>query len=184
MYSNQQERWRMAERLHDSDGVLSNDRIRNAIIENHRRTTAAITATASTIEGATADFRRNANQNYPSIVSAVKGNQERSGQLTADTKVIIDNTDTISRVREQYSELYKNDQWQSPRNEQDHSYQQRSIRGNLNSTAFSLVASSQSSAEFTRNLRDIETNLVQIKEQQNEMEKPRPKQDQGMDLEF
>ncbi len=184
MYSNQQERWRMAERLHDSDGVLSNDRIRNAIIENHRRTTAAITATASTIEGATADFRRNANQNYPSIVSAVKGNQERSGQLTADTKVIIDNTDTISRVREQYSELYKNDQWQSPRNEQDHSYQQRSIRGNLNSTAFSLVASSQSSAECTRNLRDIETNLVQIKEQQNEMEKPRPKQDQGTDLEF
>jgi hypothetical protein len=47
MYSDQQECRRMAERLHDSDGVLNDDRIRNTVIENHRRTTAAITATTA-----------------------------------------------------------------------------------------------------------------------------------------
>ncbi|MEF0106364.1 relaxase/mobilization nuclease domain-containing protein, partial [Acinetobacter baumannii] len=47
MYSDQQERRRMAERLHDSNGVLNDDRIRNTIIENHRRTTATINATTS-----------------------------------------------------------------------------------------------------------------------------------------
>ena len=50
----------MAERLHDSDGVLNDDRIRNTVIENHRRTTAAITATTSAIAAATAEFRRDA----------------------------------------------------------------------------------------------------------------------------
>ncbi|WP_151813212.1 relaxase/mobilization nuclease domain-containing protein, partial [Acinetobacter sp. TUM15371] len=69
MYSDQQERRRMAERLHDSNGVLNDDRIRNTIIENHRRTTATINATTSAIAEATASFRHNANQNYPSLVS-------------------------------------------------------------------------------------------------------------------
>ncbi|WP_457818037.1 hypothetical protein, partial [Staphylococcus aureus] len=77
------------------------------------------------------------------------------------TKVLIDNTDTISRARTQYSKLYRADQWQSPRNEQDYSEQRRSSGENLNHTAFSLVRSSQSSEEFARNIRNIEKNIVQ-----------------------
>lgn len=52
--------------------------------------------------------------------------------------------------------------------------------GNLNRTAFSLVRSSQSSEEFGRNIRDIEKNIVQIKELQKERDKPQPKKDRGM----
>ena len=182
LYSDQQECRGMAERLHDSNGVLNDDRIRNTIIENHRRTTAAITATTRAIEAATAVFRHDANQNYPSLVSAVKGNQERSGKLTASTEIISDNTEAISRARTQYSKLYRADQWQSPRDEPDHSQQRRSAGENLNRTAFNLGTSDQSSAEFARNIGNIEKNIVQIKERQKEMEKPRPKQDRGMDF--
>ena len=132
------------------------DRIRNAIIENHRRTTATITATTSAIAEATASFRHNANQDYPSLVSSIKGNRERSAKLTASTEIISDNTDTISRARTQYSKLYRADQWQSPRDDPDHSQQRGSSGENLNHTAFSLVRSSQSSEEFARNIRDIE----------------------------
>ena len=170
--------------IHDSDGVLSDDRIRNAVIENHRRTTATITATTNAIAEATASFRHDANQNYPSLVSTIKGNQERSGQLAEDTNVIVDNADTISRARTQYGNLYRTDQWQSQRYEPDYSQQRRSSGENLNHTAFSLVRSSQGSEELARNLRDIEKNFVQIKEQQTEIEKPRPRQDRGMDFEM
>ena len=180
MYSDQQERRRMAERLHDSNGVLNDDRIRNTIIENHRRTTATINATTSAIAKATASFRHNANQNYPSLVSTIKDNQERSAKLTASTEIISDNTEAISRARTKYSKLYRADQWQSPRDEQDYSEQRRSAEENLNSTAFSLVRSSQSSAEFTRNIGNIEKNIVQMNERKQEIEKPRPKQDRGM----
>ena len=180
LYSDQQECRGMAERLHDSNGVLNDDRIRNTIIENHRRTTATITATTIAIAEATASFRHNANQDYPSLVSAVKGNRERSGKLATGTKVLINNTETISRARTQYSKLYRADQWQSPRDEQDYSRQRRSSGENLNHTAFSLVRSSQSSTELARNIRDIEKNIVQIKERQKEMDKPQPKQDRGM----
>ena len=107
MYSDQQESRRMAEWLHDSNGVLNDDRIRNTIIENHRRTTATITATTSAIAEATASFRHNANQDYPSLVSSIKDNRERSAELTASTEIIIDNTEAISRARTQYSELYR-----------------------------------------------------------------------------
>ena len=182
LYSDQQECRGMAERLHDSNGVLNDDRIRNTIIENHRRTTATITATTSAIAEATASFRHNANQDYPSLVSSIKGNRERSAKLTASTEIISDNTEAISRARTQYSKLYRTDQWQSSRNESDYSEQRRSSGENLNHTAFSLVRSSQSSAEFARNIRNIEKNIVQMKEQQKEMEKPRPKQDRGMDF--
>ncbi|NHW17440.1 hypothetical protein, partial [Escherichia coli] len=65
---------------------------------------------------------------------------------------------------------------------QDYSRQQRSSGENLNHTAFSLVRSSQSSTEFARNIRDIEKNIVKMKELQKEMEKPQPKQDRGMDF--
>ena len=182
MYSDQQERRRMAERLHDSNGVLNDDRIRNTIIENHRRTTATITATTSAIAEATASFRHNANQDYPSLVSSIKGNRERSAKLTASTEIISDNTEAISRARTQYSKLYRADQWQSPRDEPDHSQQRGSSGENLNHTAFSLVRSSQSSEEFAQNVRDIERNIVQIKERQKEIEKPRPNKDRGMDF--
>ena len=180
VYPDQQERRGMAEWLHDSNGVLSDDRIRNAVIENYRRTTATITATTRAVTAATESFRHNANQNYPSLVSAIKGNQERSGQLATDTKVINDNTEAISRARTQYSELYRADQWQSPRDESNYSQQQRSSGENLNRTAFSLVASDQSSAEFARNLRDIEKNLIQIKERQKKIETPQPKNDHSL----
>jgi len=182
LYSDQQECRGMAERLHDSNGVLNDDRIRNTIIENHRRTTATITATTSAIAEATASFRHNANQNYPSLVSSIKGNRERSAKLTASTEIISDNTEAISRSRTQYSKLYRADQWKSSRDEPDHSQQRRGAGENLNRTAFSLVTSDQSSAEFARNVRDIEKNIVQMKERQKEMEKPRPKQDRGMDF--
>ncbi|MFW2044263.1 mobilization protein, partial [Acinetobacter sp. ULE_I053] len=171
-----------AERLHDSNGVLNDDRIRNTIIENHRRTTATINATTSAIAEATASFRHNANQNYPSLVSAVKGNRERSAKLTASTEIISDNTEAISRSRTQYSKLYRADQWQSPRDEPDYSQQRRNSGENLNHTAFCLVRSSQSAAEFARNVRDIEKNILQMNERKQEIEKPRPKQDRGMDF--
>jgi hypothetical protein len=182
LYSDQQECRGMAERLHDSNGVLNDDRIRNTIIENHRRTTATITATTRAVAEATASFRHNANQNYPSLVSSIKGNRERSAELTASTEIISDNTEAISRSRTQYSKLYRADQWQSPRDEPNHSQQRRSIEENLNDTAFSLVRSSQSSTEFARNLRDIEKNIVQMNERKHEIEKPRPKKDRGMDF--
>ena len=180
MYSDQQERRRMAERLHDSNGVLNDDRIRNTIIENHRRTTATITATTSAIAEATASFRHNANQDYPSLVSSIKGNRERSAKLTASTEIISDNAEAISRARTQYSKLYRADQWKSSRDEPDHSQQRRSSGENLNRTAFSLITSDQSAAEFARNIRDIETNIVQMKERKKEMDKPKP--DRGMDF--
>ena len=182
LYSDQQESGRMAERLYDSNGVLNDDRIRNTVIEDHRRTTATITATTSAIAEATASFRHNANQDYPSLVSSIKGNRERSAELTASTEIISDNTEAISRARTQYSKLYRADQWKSSRDEPDHSQQRRSAGENLNRTAFSLVTSDQSSAEFARNVRDIEKNFVQIKERQKEMDKPQPKQDRGIDF--
>ena len=184
MYSDQQERRGMAERLHDSNGVLNDDRIRNAIIENHRRTTATINATTSAIAEATASFRHNANQNYPSLVSTIKDNQERSAKLTASTEIISDNTEAISRARTQYSELYRADQWQSSRDEPDYSQQRRSIGENLSLTTLSLVTSDQSSAEFARNVGNIEKNLVQMNERKQEIEKPRLKKDRGMDFEM
>jgi len=182
LYSDQQECRGMAERLHDSNGVLNDDRIRNTIIENHRRTTTTINATTIAIAEATASFRHNANQDYPSLVSAVKGNRERSAKLTASTEIISDNTEAISRARTQYSKLYRADQWENSRDEPDHSQQRRSAGENLNRTTLSLVTSDQSSAEFARNVGDIEKNIVQMNERKQEIEKPRPKQDRGMDF--
>ena len=182
MHPDQRETGPIRERLLHSNGVLSDDRIRNTIIENHRRTTATINATTSAIAEATASFRHNADQDYPSLVSSIKGNRERSAKLTASTEIISDNTEAASRARTQYSKLYRADQWKSSRDEPDYSEQRRSSGENLNRTAFSLVTSDQSSAEFARNVRDIEKNLVQMNERKQEIEKPRPKQDRGMDF--
>lgn len=182
MYSNQQERWGMAERLHDSNGVLNDDRIRNTIIENHRRTTATITATTSAIAEATASFRHNANQNYPSLVSSIKGNRERSAKLTANTEIISDNTEAISRARAHYSKLYRADQFQNSRNESHHRQQRRNARENLNHTAFSIFTSERSSREFGRNLRDIKENIKKLKQNELEIKKPQSRQDRGLDF--
>ena len=168
----------MAERLHDSDGVLNDDRIRNTVIENHRRTTAAITATTSAIAAATAEFRRDAKENYPSLISTIKGNGERTERLSANTKVIIDNTDAISRIRSTatYTEQING----KVRDEPNYNELRGRTGENLNRTAVSLVRSSQSAAEFARNVRTIEANIIQMKERKMEMEQPQPKQDRGM----
>ena len=113
MHLDQRESGQIREWLLHSNGVLRDDRIRNAVIENHRRTTAAITATTSAVKAATARFRHNTNQDYSGLVSSIKGNRERSAKLTASTEIISDNTEAISRARAQYSKLYRADQWQS-----------------------------------------------------------------------
>ena len=182
MYSDQQGRRGLAEQLHGADGVLSDDRIRNTVIENHRRTTAAITATTNSVAAATAEFRRDAKENYPSLISTIKGNGERTDRLSANTKVIIDNTDTISRIGKKYSDLYRADQWQSQGDEPNYNELRGRTGENLNHTTVSLVTSSQSSAEFARNVRTIEANIVQMKELKKEMEQPQPKQDRGMNF--
>lgn len=65
MHSDQQEGRRMAGWLYDSNGVLNDDRIRNTVIENHRRSTTAIEATTArarnsiaTDSTAISDYRR------------------------------------------------------------------------------------------------------------------------------
>ncbi|MFW1782735.1 mobilization protein [Acinetobacter seifertii] len=181
MYSNQRETGQLREWLHDSNGILDNDRIRNTIIENHRRTTAAITGTTKAVEAATAEFRSNARQDYPSLVSTIKDNGERAERLSANTKIISDNTEAISRARTKYSDLYRADQWQSQRDEPNYNELRGRTGENLNRTAFSLVTSSQSTAEFARNIRDVEANIVQMKERQKEMEQPQTKKSRGMD---
>ncbi|MDH2177284.1 mobilization protein, partial [Acinetobacter johnsonii] len=160
----------------------SDDRIRNTVIENHRRTTAAITATTNSVAAATAEFRRDAKENYPSLISTIKGNGERTDRLSANTKVIIDNTDTISRIGKKYSDLYRADQWQSQGDEPNYNELRGRTGENLNHTTVSLVTSSQSSAEFARNVRTIEANIVQMKERKKEMEQPQPKRDRGMNF--
>jgi hypothetical protein len=177
MYSDQQESWRMAERLHDSNGVLKDDRIRNTVIENHRRTTAAVTATTSAIAEATESFRHNANQDYPSLVSSIKDNRKRSAQLTSSTEIISDNTEAISQAREQYSKLYRPDQWKSHRNEPNYSAQRRNIRENFDSTVFSIIASEKSSREFIGNIRIAQENFLKRKQALNK--KPSSLYDRG-----
>jgi uncharacterized membrane protein YdfJ with MMPL/SSD domain len=98
VYSDQQERRGMAERLHDSNGVLNDDRIRNTVIENHRRTTAAITATTNAVAAATAEFRRDAKQNYPSLISTIKDNGERQKDLVQTQK-------SLATTQKQFHEL-------------------------------------------------------------------------------
>ena len=182
VYSDQQGRRGLAEQLHGADGGLSDDRVRNTVIENHRRTTAAITATTNAVAAATAEFRRDAKENYPSLISTIKGNGERTERLSANTKVIIDNTDAISRIGKKYSDLYRTDQWQSQGDEPNYNELRGRTGKNLNRTAVSLVRSSQSAAEFARNVRTIEANIVQMKELKKEMEQPQPKQDRGMNF--
>ena len=182
VYSDQQGRRGLAEQLHGADGVLSDDRIRNTVIENHRRTTAAITATTNAVAAATENFRRFFQSSSENIRSTGADNQTRSRQLSANTKVISDNTEAISRIRAQYSDLYRADQWQSQRDEPNYNELRGRTGENLNRTAVSLVRSSQSAAELARNVRTIDANIVQVRERKKEMEQPQPKKDRGMNF--
>ncbi len=186
MRTDQYGRRELAERLHGSNGVLSDDRIRNAIIENHRRTTATITATTSAIAEATASFRHNANQDYPSLVSTIKDNQERSAKLTASTEIISDNTEAISRARQKHSELYQSDQWQSNGNEPNHCKQREHTEENISHTSLSVVRSRAGTAELAQNFSNIETSLKDVAQQKLERHRdvaqPRPNKDRGMDF--
>ena len=182
MHSDQREAGQIREWLLHSNGILSDEQIRNTVIENHRRTTAAISATTDAVAAATANFRQFFESNSENIRSAGGNNQSRSRQLSENAKVIGDNAEAISRFREKYSDLYGADQWQSQRDESNYNELRGRTGENLNRTAFSLITSSQSSAEFARNIRNIEANIVQMKEQQKEMEKSKPKKSRGMDF--
>ena len=85
-------------------------------------------------------------------------------------------------LEKKYSDLYRTDQWQSQGDEPNYNELRGRTGKNLNRTAVSLVRSSQSAAEFARNVRTIEANIVQMKELKKEMEQPQPKQDRGMNF--
>ena len=180
MHTDQRRTGQIWEWLPHSGRVLSDERIRNTVIKDHRRTTTAITATTRAAAEATENFRQFFHTHSEYLGSAGESNRERSEELDGHTNIIRDNTEAISIARTQYSNLYRAYQWQSPRDESDCNQQRRSAGENLNSTAFSLVAIDQSSAEFARNLRDVEKNLAQIKEYQKEVKELLPKQDQGI----
>lgn len=189
MYSDQSESRELAGwHIHGSNGVLTDDRTRNTIVENYRRTTAAITATTKTIAGATADFRVHAEEGSERLIRSINRNRERSKQLKTATGIISDNTTAILRARKQHSELYGADQWKGQRNETDHSRQSGRIRENIECATFSIGAIRASTAELAQNFSNIETSLREIAQQklerQREVEQPRPKQDRGMDFGF
>jgi hypothetical protein len=175
MHPNQQERRKLAGQLHDSNGVLIDDRARSAIIADYRRTTDAIAE-------ATAKLRSDANQSYGGIVGTVKDNREHAQQLTANTKVISGNTEAISRSTTSYNAIHRADRGQSAENGADHDLQRASIATSLTDAKRNLSDSATVTAELARNFRDIEANIVQMKERQKERDKPQPTQDRGMDF--
>lgn len=186
VYSDQYQRRELAGwHIHGSNGVLTNDRTRNTVVEDYRRTTAAITATTKTIAGATADFRVYAEEGSERLVRSINSNRERSEQLKAATGIISDNAETILRAREEYSELYRADQWQGQGNEPTHGQQREQFEDYFKLTSVSVVRSRQSTAELTQNFSNIETSLREIAQQklelQREVEQPRLRQDRGMD---
>ena len=185
VYSDQYQRWELAGWLHGSNGVLTDDRTRNTVVEDYRRTTAAITATTETIARATADFRVYAEEGSERLVRSINGNRERSRQLAKATGIISDNTEEILRVREQYSELYRADQSQGQGNEPHYSRQSGCIRENIERTAFSMEAIRASTAELARNLSGIEASFRAIERQtlesKKEPDKPLSK-DRGTDF--
>ena len=106
------------------------------------------------------------------FISTIKGNGERTERLSAKHKVIIDTPDAISRIREKYGNVYRADQWQSQRDEPNYNELRGRTGENLNRTAVSLVRSSQSAAEFARNVRTIEANIIQMKERKMKWNSP------------
>ena len=177
MRTDQQGRRGMAGQFYDSDGVLSNDRTRSTIIANYRRTTDAIAE-------ATAKFRSDANQSYERVVGTVKINRDHTQQLTADTKVISNNTEAISRSTTRYNDIHRAGREQGTKNGADHDLQRADIATSLTDAKRNLSNSASITAELARNFRDIEANIVKMKERQKEIDKPKPKQDRGMDFEM
>ena len=175
MRTDQQRRRGMAGRIYDSNGVLNDDRARSTIIADYRRTTDAIAE-------ATAKFRSDAKQSYERVVSTVKGNREHAQQLTADTKVISNNTEAISRSTTRYNTVHRADREQSAENGADHELQRASIATSLTDAKRNLSNSASITAELTRNFRDIEANIVKMKERQKEVDKPQPKKNRGMNF--
>ena len=175
MRTDQQRRRGMAGRIYDSNGVLNDDRARSTIIADYRRTTDAIAE-------ATANFRHDAKQSYERVVSTVKGNREHAQQLTADTKVISNNTEAISRSTTRYNTVHRADREQSAENGADHELQRASIATSLTDAKRNLSNSASITAELTRNFRDIEANIVKMKERQKEVDKPQPKKNRGMNF--
>ena len=175
VYPDQRETGQIRERLLHSNGVLIDDRARNAIIADYRRTT-------DSVAQATAKFRSDANQSYGDIVSTVKDNREHAQQLTANTKIISSNTETISTTTARYSTIYRTDREQSEENGADHHLQRASIATSLTDAKRNLSRSATVTAELARHFRDIEANILQMKEWKKEMENPQPKQDRGMNF--
>ncbi|MCF9047182.1 relaxase/mobilization nuclease domain-containing protein [Acinetobacter nectaris] len=157
--------------IHGSNGVLIDDRTRNTVVEDYRRTTAAITATTKTIAGATADFRVYAEKGSERLIRSINGNRERSEQFETATRIIRDNTAAILRAREEYSELYRADQWQGQGNEPDHSRQSGRIRENIERTTFSIETIRASTAELTRNLSGVEASFRAVEVKKLERQK-------------
>lgn len=173
MHPNQQKRRKLAGQLHDSNGVLIDDRVRNATIADYRRTTDAIAE-------ATAKFRSDAKQSYERVVGTVKDNREHAQRLTANTKVISGNTEAILRSTAKYNTVHRADREQSAENGTDHDLQRASITTSLTDAKRNLSRSATVTAELARNFRDIEANIVKMKEWQKEIENPQPKEDRGM----
>ena len=175
MHFDQRETGQIREWLLHSHGVLRDDRTRSAIIENYRRTTGAIAA-------ATAKFRSDANESYERVVGTVKSNRDHARQLTADTKVICDNSEAILRSAARYNAVHRTDWEQSAKDGEDHHLQRASITTSLTDTKRNLSRSATVTAEIARNFGDIETNIVKMKERKKEMEKPQPKPIRSMDF--
>ena len=173
VYPDQRETGQIRERLLHSNGVLSDDRIRNELIENHRRTT-------KSIEETTAVFRELFARNNENLRNHVRGNFKGSEQLTAATKIICDNTEAISRSTTRYNAVHRADRQQSTENGTDYVFQRTGIAQHCRETERNLSDNTTITAEFACNLRDIEKNIVQIKERQKELEQPQPKRDRGM----
>lgn len=175
MYPNQQKRRKLAGQLHDSNGVLSDDRARNAITADYRRTT-------DTIAEATAKFRNDAKQSYGGIVGTVKGNRERTEQLETSTTVVQCNTEAISRSTAKYNAVHREDREKSAENGADHYLQRASIATSLTDAKRNISRSATVTAELARNFRDIEANIVKVNERKEEIENPQSKQDRGIDF--
>ena len=110
------------------------------------------------IAAATAEFRRDAKENYPSLISTIKGNGERTERLSANTKVIIDNTDAISRIREKYGNVYRADQWQSQRDEPNYN----ELRGRTEKISTVQQSVSSEVAKAQQNLLETSELLKRI----------------------
>ncbi|MDY6458133.1 mobilization protein, partial [Acinetobacter faecalis] len=177
MRTDQQGRRELAGWIHDTNGILSNDRARNAIIRDYRNTTEAIAR-------ATTEFRRDAKQSYASVVGTVRDNRDATAQLKADTTIIWDNTETISRSTTSYNAIHRTDQQQNRQDGTDDNLQRADITLSFTDAKRDCTNITAITEELARNFRDIEKNIIQMNERQKEVEKPQVKQDRGMDFNF